>query len=226
MRTKDQHAFYTSSWAKALAQAANLIANVDPKKLVGIIGQFVDFETISIFKNFLNKLGISGFYVQEQGGLRLNIDQRAFCMPRLSQLEKEVDLVLLVGANPRLEASSFNVNLRRLVLRSTTVISIGNFTNLTYKKSHFGNGMKFLARVGRGAAPASLIRNIILAERPVAVFGFENVRREDGNTLMSLLNPVFLLRKRFFQAHSSTAARSRRPHKGNASHSKVSEGRG
>jgi NADH-quinone oxidoreductase subunit G len=107
-------------------------------------------------------------------------------------------LVLLVGANPRFEASSFNVNLRRLVLRGAAAISIGYPTDPTYKKSHFGNGMGLLAKLAAGKGPASLIRNIIFANRPVAVFGFENVRREDSNALAMLLNPVFQLRLRFF----------------------------
>lgn len=43
-----------------------MVSNVNPKKLVGIIGQFVDLETISIFKNFLNKLGVAGLCLQDQ----------------------------------------------------------------------------------------------------------------------------------------------------------------
>lgn len=223
MRTKDRLAFHTSSWGNALKFASDPIANVDPRKMAGIIGQFVDLETISIFKNFLNKLGISGLCIQEQSGPSLSTDLRAHCMPRLGQLEKDVDLVMLVGANPRLEASSFNVNLRRLVLRSTTVVSIGPFTNLTYKKSHFGNGMKLLFKLVSGKGPAGFVRNWVTAGRVAVALGFENVRREDGDTLMSLLNPVFSLRKRFLQAPSLTAARSRlsRMIADNGRHSKV-----
>lgn len=142
-------------------------------------------------------------------------------MPRLSSLEDQVDLVLLIGSCPRLEASSFNVNLRRLVLRSadsTKVISIGNFSNLTYKVSHYGIGTKTATKLGTGKFQADVVRTIVLSERPVAVFGFENVmcHREDGTTALRLLNPIFQLRKRFFQASLSSSRAVR---------SKVSEGR-
>jgi NADH dehydrogenase (ubiquinone) Fe-S protein 1 len=124
-------------------------------------------------------------------------------MPRLSRLEDQVDLVLLIGSNPRFEAFSFNVNLRRLVLRSadsTKVISIGNFSSLGYETSHFGNGIKTALKMATGKFLAGVIRTLVLSDRPVAVFGFENLlsSREDGTTALRLFNPIFLLRKRFF----------------------------
>lgn len=180
-----------------MSYAASLIANTDPGRIAGVVGEFVDLESISIFKNFLNRLG-SGISSRFSDGLHLNQDFRSYCMPRLSQLEKEVDFVLLVGSNPRFEASSFNVSLRRLVLRSTgaVVSSVGGFTDLTYRKNHFGNGMKTLSQLASGKGPAGLVRSIVFANRPVAVLGLGNVRREDGDSLMPILNTILRLRRR------------------------------
>jgi NADH dehydrogenase/NADH:ubiquinone oxidoreductase subunit G len=137
-------------------------------------------------------------------------------MPRLSRLE-DVDLVLLMGSNPRFEAFSFNVNLRSHVLRSadaTKVISIGSAQPLTYETSHYGNGIETATKLATGKFLADVIQTIILSEHPVAVYGFENLlsAREDGTTALRLFHPIFLFRKRF-----SLTARNARPF-----HSKVS----
>lgn len=166
----------------------------NPKKIAGIIGQFVDMETIATFRNLLNKRGILGYNIQEQNGQSTNLDFRDYFMPLLGKLEKEVDLVVLVGANLRLEASLLNVELRKLVLRSAKAIYVGNFTNLTYKKNHNGNGIESLVKIALGKS--SIIKDIIYAKHPTLVFGFENTKREDGDNYMLAFNFICGLRGR------------------------------
>jgi NADH dehydrogenase (ubiquinone) Fe-S protein 1 len=198
MRTKDQTPFSAVSRKKASSYAASPTANTDPGRIAGVVGESVDPESIPIPKNSLNRLG-TGISSWFSDGLHLNQDFRSYRMPRLSQPEKgdedddaAVDFVLSVGSNPRSEASSFNVSSRRLVLRSTgaVVSPVGGFTDLTYRKNHFGNGMKTLSQLASGKGPAGPVRSIVFANRPVVVPGLGNVRREDGDPLMPIPNTI------------------------------------
>lgn len=146
----------------------------------------------------MNRLGIT--YGMQEQDMQINLDFRNYYMPRLNRLdaERDIDLALLIGINPRLEASLFNVSLRKIVLRSALqVITLGHFMNLTYGVRHPGNGPTALMKIALGKA--SIIKNIVLAERPIAVFGFENMKREDGIGC-SMLDPIFEFRNRFIRA--------------------------
>ena len=80
------------------------------------------------------------------------------------------NFILLIGTDPRFEASLFNVRLRQLFLRmqsprgfgterngnlpyeasQMTIASIGNPLNLTYKHYHLGNGITTLYQLANG----------------------------------------------------------------------------
>lgn len=93
-------------------------------------------------------------------------------------------MVLLVGSNPRFEASSFNIRLRVL---ATHVVSIGFPTDLTYRKNHFGNGTKALLSLALGKH--ALVRKI-MNDGVTIVLGASNAGREDGDSLTSILNSI------------------------------------
>lgn len=183
-----------------------------------MIGQFVDLETISTFKNFLNRLGVSGPGIWEQS-TRTNLDCRAQ-RGRLNQtsIASEHDLVMLVGVNPRLEASSLNINLRTLAVRSMKVIAFGYFANLTYGKSHPGNGMELLMRVASGKGPACVVRNTIHAKNATFMLGCNS-----GHTsARGPVNSIRAFRDKYTHTPSSLSARGRsrgrRCHRNSSNH--------
>jgi len=134
-------------------------------------------ETIIIFKNFLNKCGILGYNIQEQN-TQINQDFRNFYLPILSKIEKDIDLIIIFGTNPRLEATLVNIELRRAAIHSTKIIFFGALINLTYKKNHFGISEKSLIKMTLGKSTIS--KNIIYAKYPMVLFGFETLKREAG----------------------------------------------
>jgi NADH-quinone oxidoreductase subunit G len=70
------------------------------------------------------------------------------------------DLFLAIGCNPRFEASTLNVRLRKLVLQSSvssttgsdsvSLAYIGQPMDLTYPSSHIGTGSKDLSLLSEG----------------------------------------------------------------------------
>lgn len=98
----------------------------------GVIGPFIDQETILSFKNLLGALGSPNLFIQNGEGLFYQhpqstglIDFRSnYLIGREAGIDNalgassagmgSLDYILLVGTNPRLEASLLNVGLRKL----------------------------------------------------------------------------------------------------------------
>jgi hypothetical protein len=127
----------------------------------GIIGPFIDQESILSFKNFLNKLGSSNYYFQDSRNFlnfrNVNIDHRFNylltwneTLEKLNNEKKKPDFLLIIGNNPRFEASTFNVRLRKLALQNIPVAYIGEPMNLTYPSHHIGNNTQDLISFCQG----------------------------------------------------------------------------
>jgi hypothetical protein len=158
---------------------------------VGVLGEFVDLECILTFKNFLNRLGIADF-CSLRDPHHLNLDFRSSCMPRLSPL-REKEVALLIGTNPRLEASLFNTSLRRalnICPAKPAIATVGWPMDLTYRKNHCGSGTKTLFEIYGGRDVQRTPRTIILARGAKFYLGSTIFRRGDGDSLTPILNTI------------------------------------
>ncbi len=124
--------FINRSWKQILplvSEKLYTIAKKNPNGVVGVIGQFIDEETILTFKRLLNQLGIESSNISIQNSeskwnKNINIDFRAnhllnkklntqratlrlFETPRQEAIGDAgaCDYVLLIGSTPRYEAS-------------------------------------------------------------------------------------------------------------------------
>lgn len=75
----------------------------------------------------------------------------------ISAIDK-ADFILLVGSNPRVEATVLNSRLRKASLNGATIASIGAEADLTFPCENFGDSPSLLAELakGQGAAFAKL----------------------------------------------------------------------
>jgi len=177
----------------------------------GIVGPFVDQETILSFKNFLNKLGSSDLYIQNPQNClnfgNVDIDDRANYLlswnehlQNSQEMGHNPDFFLLIGTNPRFEASTFNIRLRRIILQSTSsstksqnpnfknipLAYIGEPMDLTYPSHHIGSGSKDLVFLSQGKDIWS--KNFLKAKRPLPIMGFSPLQRKDGYSCLKAMD--------------------------------------
>lgn len=192
-RSPGAREFINVSWKQVIpivSEKIGTIANQNPNQISGVIGQFIDEETILTFKRFFNQLGVesSNIFIQDPGSKwnrNINIDFRANYLlgTKLNELEKEgVDFVLLLGSTPRHEASALNVRLRALGMKkNTSISSVGFPTDLTYPVDQLGTGLKTIYQLAHGKH--STLYQILKAKNPIIILGFNAYQREDGDVL-------------------------------------------
>lgn len=113
----------------------------------------------------------------------------------LERFELPKDCVLLVGSNPRDEASLFNVRLRQLILgaqQQLEIASIGGPMNLTYPVNHLGNGSPIVLDIVQGKSYAN--RGLISSRNPLLIFGLTAFQRVDGASLRGAFDVVLRFR--------------------------------
>lgn len=186
-----------------------------------------------MFKRFLNKIGSTDLYTESPvNGLNYfsslgTFDFRSNYLLNLKFQEFEDsaagDHILLIGSNPRFEASTFNVRLRRLVSKKSAAANAGSTPfkvgvdiatigsngslNMTYKTTQLGNGTKSLFEIACGKSDS--ISNFFndnsgfllsRAKNPVVVLGATTLERTDANSLKPLVQYVLDLSTRVYAA--------------------------
>jgi hypothetical protein len=179
-----------------------------------------------MFKRFLHKLGASDLYIQDPLNALNSFsslgasDFRSNYLLNLKFHEFEedggADYIFLLHTNPRFEASTFNVRLRRLVSKRSaqasghpnsaltqmppgiaTIGSAGSM-NMTYKTTQLGNGTKSLLEIACGKSDeiANRTSGFLRSNNPVFVLGATALERVDNTSLRPLAQRILDLHAR------------------------------
>jgi NADH-quinone oxidoreductase subunit G len=174
-----------ASWNEAFAAIAARMQGVAPNRVGAIAGDLAAVEDLFALKGLMEALGTPNIDARQDGTVLHPRFGRASYLfnPSIIGIE-DCDAVLLVGANPRVEASLVNVRLRKRWRKLPLPVGIiGEPVDLTYPSQHLGAGPETLAEIlaGRHSFSEALRK----AERPLIVVGQGALSRPDGLAILS-----------------------------------------
>ena len=139
---RDNGKLRPASWAEALGRAAEAMKGA--KKVAGLVGDLVPVEGAFALKGLVEGLG--GVVESRVDGAKLPAGNRGAYVgtATIADLD-DAEMVLLVGANPAVEAPVLNARIRKAWLKGATVALIGEAADLTYDYIHLGTGRSALA---------------------------------------------------------------------------------
>jgi len=158
------------NWDVALSTLAQKISSTNANKIGAIAGDLTDVETMLVVKNYLEAIG-SGNFDCRQNGSKLSNENRAKYVfnTSISGIE-EADHCLLIGCNPRYEATMVNARIRKAYLNNKLPVAlIGNKVDLTYPYKFLGNNPWALKQITDGDHP--LCEDLKKAKKPMIIFG-------------------------------------------------------
>ena len=135
-----------TSWTKALKKIVEKINDTKSEEIAGLVGDLVDMESMFIFKEFFNKILNSSNLECRTKKTYLNPKNRMNYIfnSSINGIE-QCDLILLVGTNPRLEATILNARIRKSYVKNDIeIFSIGNPGDLTYPYKIIGSNTQVL----------------------------------------------------------------------------------
>ncbi|MBN8958608.1 MAG: NADH-quinone oxidoreductase subunit G [Rhizobiales bacterium] len=167
-----------ASWQEAFAAIAAKVKAAKPERLGAIVGDLAACEEIFALKDLMARLGTKSIDCRQDGSAAHPKNGRASYIvnPTIAGIE-QADALIIVGANPRMEASLVNARIRKRWRSGNFPIGlIGERVDLTYPYQHLGAGPESVAQAASGEFGEALKK----AERPMVLLGAGATARPDG----------------------------------------------
>jgi len=163
--------FEKASWKEVFNIIKSKFKNVDKNKICGMSGDLINMETLYIFKEFFNKT-LGSYNVEsrcEHTYLNPKKRENYLFNSTISGIE-EADFILLIGSNPRYEATILNARIRKSYLQNKTkIISLNNVGDLTYPYEFLDGDIENIKKI---AEDNHVISKLIKeAKKPLIIFG-------------------------------------------------------
>ncbi|HLT02193.1 MAG TPA: NADH-quinone oxidoreductase subunit NuoG, partial [Geminicoccaceae bacterium] len=173
-----------ADWRDAFTAIRDRLAGVPGERIAAIVGDLVDCEAMVVLKDLMARLG-SPHLDCRQDGAKLEANPRCGYLfnTTIAGIE-QADLCLLIGTNPRYEASLVNARIRKRWRQGGFVAGrIGPKVNLTYPVVELGAGPSTLAEVADGSH--EFCARLEQAARPMLIVGQGALGRPDGAAILA-----------------------------------------
>nr|AGI49070.1 NADH dehydrogenase subunit 11 [Nannochloropsis gaditana]AHX24927.1 NADH dehydrogenase subunit 11 [Nannochloropsis gaditana] len=179
-----------AKWKRTISNLSSLLKvysfEYGPSKVGFVASSSIDLETLYALRNFSNSYGFS--FLGIDNNLKLNIDNpfNYRFQNDISDFEK-ADFCLFIGTNPRLEAPTFNLRLRKIFKKGNTSFAcVGSNFSSTFPFNFLGLCPKTLISITEGKHP--VCKHLAQAKDPKIIFGAKLLERIDGCVIHDLLN--------------------------------------
>ena len=180
-----------TNWDTAISEVSKKIQETIPNNIISLSGNQVDVETLTATRIFFDLMG-SQNYESRLDNAKIDPKVRSSYIfnSGISNIEN-CDSILLVGTNPRWEASILNARIRKQYLNNDIAIAlIGNKKNLTYDYEYLGNSLKILENLYNDKINFS--EKLKKSKKPMIIIGLSAISRKDGEAVLSLCRKIAL----------------------------------
>ena len=172
--------FEKASWNEVFNIIKSKFKNADKDKICGMSGDLINMESLYIFKEFFNKTLGSHNVESRSDHTYLNSKKRENYLfnSTINGIE-EADFILLIGSNPRYEATILNARIRKAYLQNKTkIISLNDVGDLTYPYESLDGDIENIKKITEdNHEVSSLIKE---AKKPLIIFGQSSLKTKSA----------------------------------------------
>ncbi|KOF22225.1 NADH dehydrogenase [Ensifer adhaerens] len=174
-----------ASWGEAFQAVKAAVAATSGDKIGAIAGDLASVEEMYALKELLASLGSENIDCRQDGAaLDPSLGRASYIFNPTIQGIESADALLIIGSNPRFEASVLNARIRkRYRMGNFPIAVIGEQGELRYEYEYLGAGTDTLAELvsGKGKFAATLTK----AQRPMIIIGQGAVAGEGGAAVLA-----------------------------------------
>ncbi|WP_417581398.1 NADH-quinone oxidoreductase subunit NuoG [Pelagibacterium sp.] len=178
------------SWNEAFAAIAALVKTTEPGRIAAIAGDLAGVEEMYALKTLMVSLGSSNMDARPADSALNPKKGRASYIfnPTIAGIE-QADAILIIGANPRREASVLNARIRKAWRAGGVEIGlVGEAADLTYDYDHIGAGLDTLSELAAGKGRfAKVLKN---AQRPLIIVGEGALTGSSAKNVLGLATQI------------------------------------
>ena len=173
-----------ASWSEAFAAIGARVSGIAPEKIGAIAGDLCAVEDLYALKLLMQALDSPNMDCRQDNVALDPAHGRVSYLfnPTISGIE-DADAILIIGANPRYEASVLNARIRKRWRADDLAIGvIGENADLRYAYQHLGQGRETLAEISDGSH--AFFAELKKAERPIILIGQGALSHSDGMSVL------------------------------------------
>ena len=185
---KEKNEFKPISWKDAYKKVIEKINNTLPEKIAGLTGDLTNMETAYIVKEFFTKT-IKSKYLDSRNEyyyVNKNSRENYIFNSSLNGIESS-DLIILIGTNPRYEATILNLRIRKSYLKNKTKIySFGDIGDQTYPYKIIENSSDKIKEIieNKGNEISDKILN---SSKPIIIIGQSTLKKKSAKYIFENL---------------------------------------
>ncbi len=179
--------FENASWNEVFKIIKSKFENSSKDKVCGFVGDLTNMETGYIFKEFFDRtLNNNNYDSRADNRFLDNSERENYIFNSSINGIEDSDLIFLIGANPRYEATILNARIRKaFVNNNTKVISLNDVGDLTYPYENLDGQTQSIKNIFEGSNEIS--NKIINANNPMIIIGESLFKLNSAEYLFNLI---------------------------------------
>ena len=189
--------FEKASWDEVYKIIKSKIENANKEKICGFVGDLTNMETSFIFKEFLERtINTKKYDFRSEKRFVDNSKRENYLFNSSINGIEEADLILLIGTNPRYEATMVNARIRKAYVNNNTkIVSLNDVGDLTYDYQSLNGKVKKIKEIFENNDELS--KEIIEAKKPMIIFGESFFKIKSADYLFNLSKKFLNINKKF-----------------------------
>ena len=190
---KKNNKLQKSSWDEAIELLVNKIKSCEPHEIGGHIGDLVNLENSLGFKKLFSALKVKDLEFREREFYINSSEKINYLFNSSIKGIEQSDLILLIGTNPRHEATMLNARIRKIFAQKRIpIFSIGDPGDLTYEYTKIGNKTDDLKDIIN--EKGEFYKKLSSAKKPIIIIGESALELKSGKFILEQLKN-FLIKK-------------------------------
>ena len=194
---KYNNKFEKASWDEVYKIIKSKIKDTDKDKIAGFVGDLTNMETSFIFKEFFDRTIDTNKYESRSSKSFIDnsVRENYLFNSTINGIE-EADLIILVGTNPRFEATMVNARIRKAYLNNNIrIISLNDVGDLTYPYKFLDGKTQTIKDITENKNEIS--KNIIDSKKPMIILGESFLNTKSANYLFYSFKNFLLKNNKF-----------------------------
>ena len=183
---KKNNKLQKTSWDEAIKTISSKIKNIDPNQIGGHVGDMVNLENALAFKKFFSILGSKNLEFREKKYYINPKEKMNYIFNTSIKNIEDSDLILLIGTNPKHEATILNARIRKAFVKNNlSIFSIGNPGDLTYEYKIVGNTTEDIKNIINQKSEFS--KKLLSSKKPLVIIGESALELKSGGYIFEEL---------------------------------------
>ncbi len=177
---KNDGIFKKANWDQVFNLIKNKVNIAKKEKIIGFTGDLTNMETLFSVKEFFEKKIKSEFLESRVNNTYINLESRNNYIfnSSINGIENS-DLIILIGTNPRFEATILNARIRKNYLnKKTDIYSFNDIGDVTYPYTILNNTTSTIKEIFDNKHELS--NKINLSKKPLIIIGESVLNMESG----------------------------------------------